>query len=150
MSDAEIRSHIKKYGWYSLNVFDPDSVKPDFIYTIGLEESFNHPEVVIFGLNRDVAHSILGDIVEEIRNNGPLKVAQRIIGMVDGNFEVMFLPMVDEAVPKYLGTACSYYGRRDIRGLVMLWPDKSNVLPNEGGCSLTLQDEALIAIGAVT
>ncbi|GAA5444855.1 hypothetical protein Misp06_03047 [Microbulbifer sp. NBRC 101763] len=68
MNKEEIQGNIKEYGWHFLFVFDPNGEYQDFSYTIGLEESFGHPEIMIFGLKKDSAHAILADIVEDIKS----------------------------------------------------------------------------------
>ena len=54
---------------HNASSWDCESKNPDFCYTIGLEHSYKHPEILIFGLNHSVAHQILADLVLEIQNN---------------------------------------------------------------------------------
>ena len=44
-------SSTKEYGWEGVYVFDANDEKQPFIYSIGLEETYDHPEIMIFGLN---------------------------------------------------------------------------------------------------
>jgi len=142
MSQNSIKENIQKHGWQFQFVFDANGEKEDFAYSIGLEESFDHPEIMIFGLERDTMHSILSDIVSDIRDGTKFKEGVRNGNVLSGEFEVLFKCVKDELLPEYAGIATQYYNR-PIRLMVMFWPDKSNILPTEAGCALTVQNEAL-------
>lgn len=142
MSSASIKEHILKYGWRFQHVFDAEGKKESFAYTIGLEESFGHPEIMIFGLERSTMHSMLQEVVDTVRGGAAFQPDRRYPEILSGEYEVMFKPLKDRAYPDYAGMAMDYYGH-SFRMYVMLWPDKNNVLPSEPGCQLTVQDEAL-------
>lgn len=142
MSSASIKEHIQKYGWRFQYVFDAEGEKENFAYTIGLEESFGHPEIMIFGLKRETMHSLLQEVADAVRGGSAFKPDQRYSEILSGDYQVMFKPLKDSAYPEYAGIATDYY-ERPFRIYVMLWPDKNNVLPTESGCQLTVQDEAL-------
>jgi len=67
VSNVDIAKNIDKHGWHFVHVIDPNSEKPDFSHTIGLEQKYKHPEIIIFGLNKDSAHAIFTDIVADIK-----------------------------------------------------------------------------------
>lgn len=142
MSSSKIKNNIDEYGWHFLFVFDPNGEHVDFSYTIGLEESFDHPEIVIFGLKKDSAHGILSAIVDDIKSGVVMEPNKRLPNVIGGDFEVLFKPIVGSAYEDYLGTAVRYYGK-PFRAQVMFWPDKNNKLPQDEGCEVTIQDEAL-------
>lgn len=145
MSKEEIQRNIQEYGWHFLFVFDPNGEHQDFSYSIGLEESFGHPEIIIFGIKRESAHAIISDIVEDIKSGIAMEPNKKLGNVIGGNFEVMFKPVTATAYKEYLGTAVDYYGK-PFRAQVMFWPDKANILPTEGGCEVTIQDEALAIV----
>ncbi|MDH5178060.1 MAG: DUF4262 domain-containing protein [Gammaproteobacteria bacterium] len=137
-----IEENIKKFGWQYQYVFDEAGEKQDFSYTIGLEESFLHPEIMIFGLKRDQMHKILSELVTDIKKGRVFKPNEKTGDIVAGGYEVMFKPLKEEYIPEYAGTAANYY-KKSFRVYVMLWPDKNNILPTEPGCEITVQNEAL-------
>lgn len=142
MDNEKVKENIDKYGWQYQFVFDPDGEKPDFAYSIGFEESYNHPEIMIFGLKRETMHIILGDIAEEIKNGKFFETNKKIGDVISGDYEVIFKPLIESLHSKYAGAA-TYYYKKPIRIYVMFWPDKNNILPTESNCELTTQDEAL-------
>jgi hypothetical protein len=52
-----------EYGWHAMNVVDGH---PPWTFTIGLSETWNHPELIIIGRSRATAHEMLDAIVVEI------------------------------------------------------------------------------------
>ncbi|MBO6823054.1 MAG: DUF4262 domain-containing protein [Pseudomonadales bacterium] len=148
MARTKIEADIEEHGWHGVHVFDEKSEKEDFSYTIGLEKTWDHPEVIIFGLARDVSHQLLWSVVEDIKAQGAVKQKSRVPGVLAGDYEVIFLPVRKTAYADYFGTALGYYNQ-EFRALVMLWPDKDNVLPTEAGCQVTVQREALGIIDGV-
>ena len=65
--DRKVIRDVNVHGWHVVNV-PPESETPGWLFTIGLHHNFSHPELVIFGLDRDVAHSVLNNLGEGIRN----------------------------------------------------------------------------------
>ncbi|MEJ1464577.1 MAG: DUF4262 domain-containing protein [Candidatus Sedimenticola sp. (ex Thyasira tokunagai)] len=137
-----IEDNIKKYGWQYQFVFDEAGENADFSYTIGLEESFSHPEIMIFGLKKDQMHSILSDLVDDIKRGRVFNPNKKTGDVVAGDYEVIFKPLKEEYIPEYAGVAERYY-KKTFRVYIMLWPDKNNLLPTEPNCELTVQNEAL-------
>ena len=142
MSSNDIRDNIEEYGWHFLFVFDPNGERENFAYSIGLEERYNHPEIILFGLKQESAHAVLTDVVEDIKSGVNMEPNKRHSNVIGGGFDVLFKPIINSAYSEYLGTAIDYYGKK-FRAQVMFWPDKANVLPTEEGCVLTIQNEAL-------
>ncbi|WP_017446138.1 DUF4262 domain-containing protein [Gayadomonas joobiniege] len=137
-----IAENIKNYGWQFQFVFDKEGKKVDFAYSIGFERSFDHPEIMIFGLKRETMHSLLSSIAGELKNGKEYKPNTKVTGVLSGNYEVMFKPLDEKWHNELAGIAARYYAK-SFRIYVMLWPDKNNTLPIENGCTLTLQNEVL-------
>ncbi len=140
--DKNIQSDIQEYGWHCLNVFDPEGINPDFVYSIGFEETYNHPEIMIFGLESSKSHHILSDIANDIKDGVALKTNTKLRNIIGGDYDVIFKEVKTNDFSKFLGTAVDYYDK-PFRAWVMFWPDKNNVLPTEKGCLATNQSEAL-------
>ncbi|MCG7981357.1 MAG: DUF4262 domain-containing protein [Candidatus Thiodiazotropha lotti] len=137
-----IEENIAKYGWQFQYVFDETGENQDFSYTIGLEESYSHPEIMIFGLKREQMHAILTDVVNDIKVGRVFKPNEKTRGVLAGDYEVLFRPLREDCIQEYAGIAERYY-KRPFRVYIMLWPDKNNILPTEPDCKLTVQNEAM-------
>ncbi len=141
MSEA-IAADIEKHGWHVLHVVDAERKRPAFSYSIGFEQTFGHPEIVIFGLRRDVAQTILADIAADLGRGVRFEPYERLASVLGPDLEVQFRPVHDRAFEEYLGRAVQFYGK-PFRAWVMIWPDKEGRLPGEPGCKVTSQDEAV-------
>ena len=136
------QNHIDTFGWSFLNVFDPNGENPDFSYSIGFEETFNFPEIMIFGLDNKTAHQIISDIAQDLKDGIRYELNKKHKNVISGDFEVEFKEVKKEFFSSYLGTAVDFY-RKPFRAWVLFWPDKNNILPIEKGCEITVQNEAL-------
>jgi len=136
--EDQLKNNIEQHGWQCQYVFD----KNEFSYSIGFEESFNHPEIMIFGLNKDTMHALLSDIADEIKQGRVFEPNTKTGDILSGDYEVIFKPLKADMYSEYAGIATRYYNK-PFRVLVMFWPDKNNVLPTEPNCELTVQNEAL-------
>lgn len=59
---------IAKFGWGVIGVSeDAKRAAPPFAYTVGLTQSFGHPELLIFGVQPEIAQAILNTAGERIR-----------------------------------------------------------------------------------
>ena len=50
--EEEIAEVVREHGWYAASVSDHD---PPFLYSIGLMQTSDHPELIVFGLEPDNA-----------------------------------------------------------------------------------------------
>src|SRR5262245_13897008 len=68
LDDHELRvlGHIEQHGWTVTNIREHDG-NPGWAFTIGLFESYGHPEVIIFGMSAESRHSILNWIGENAK-----------------------------------------------------------------------------------
>ncbi len=142
MSLEKIKADIQEFGWHSLFVFDPKGENANFHYTVGFEETFNHPELLFFGLSQEAGHGILTDLANDIKSGKSFEANKKLNGVVGGDFTVIFKPVIDPSNTDYLAGAQNYY-KKPFRAFVMFWPDKQNILPFEESCEVTVQDEAL-------
>ena len=64
--DEKILADVAEYGWHVLKIYEQDET-PGWAFSIGLYKSFNHPEIVVFGLNDDLMHFLINSIGEDVR-----------------------------------------------------------------------------------
>ena len=62
---------IRTYGWQLLQITDTNP----WSYTIGLLESYDHPELMITGLEFDVQNRVIRKIVDSIETTGSVDLA---------------------------------------------------------------------------
>ena len=66
--DKKVLPTLEEWGWYVISV----GAQPPFSYSIGLFEHFQHPEIILFGLNSKRRHGIVNDAYKA----GPERVEQ--------------------------------------------------------------------------
>lgn len=97
---------------------------------------------MVFGLEKEIAHQILTDIADDLKNGLHYEVDKKINNVLSGDLKVVFKKVNTEAFDEFLGTAVNFY-QKPFRALVMFWPDKKSLFPFEDGCVVTIQNEAL-------
>jgi hypothetical protein len=146
----KIRSDISEYGWHCLSVGqsvdNKDSSFIPFSYTIGLTKTFEHPELIIFGLPRASAHGVLDECVLKVREAGALPEHERIPQVLARDLDVVLRPMRPEHYSEYVGTALRFFGEEPVRTSIVFWPDANNLLPWESGCESTGQEPLLALV----
>ncbi|PTB97237.1 DUF4262 domain-containing protein [Marivirga lumbricoides] len=125
-----IVSDIKEYDCH-LALIESDGYLPAFVYSIGLFETFQHPEVIVFGLKTDVMGNIINHIRDEIRAGKTFNSGTKYSGFLEG-FEIQFLDVNKDSYPDYFGYAGWYYKNNfDFPALQLVWPDKESRWPWE-------------------
>lgn len=86
---SKVHRDIERVGWSVIGVFptEGDEPKASYSYTIGLLETEQHPELIVFGLPPEQAHGILSCAVDLIREGTRLEAGRRY-GRVLRGFDV--------------------------------------------------------------
>jgi Domain of unknown function (DUF4262) len=143
---AKTRADVEKYGWHCLHVAPRVGESgANFTYTIGLFETYGHPEIMIFGLGRESAHGVLRECADMIKAGTRFPVGQPVQDVLSGDFPVIFKAVKLEHYDEYLGTAMRYYGEKPFEAWVLFWPDKDYKFAWESE-KLPSQEEALSVV----
>jgi hypothetical protein len=141
--DTKVSSDIQEYGWHCLHVSPRVGEEgASFTYTIGLVLTYDHPELMIFGLGREKSHRILCKCVEMIKSGTQFPTNERVSDVLARDFDVVFKPVRKECFGEYLGTAVRHYGHKEFGAYVLFWPDKEDRFVWESS-ELSPQAEAL-------
>ena len=100
--DARVRDHIARFGWH-LVLIPPTTEAPGWVHTIGLEERFAHPELIVFGGDFSVLAPLLNALA--------------------------FRPIAAKWIEPFLGNAAWHYRRDAIPALQCFWPDAMGRFP---------------------
>jgi hypothetical protein len=129
---AKVVSDVERFGWHCLHVYPRVGQEGvGFTYTIGLSATLAHPEIAIFGLDRDRSHRILADCVHDIRNGTRYPLGEPIKDVVGGDVPVIFRAVRAERLADCFGTATRYYGNAPFSATVMFWPTREGRWPWE-------------------
>jgi hypothetical protein len=101
---------------------------PGWSYSIGLYDSFRHPEIIIFGLPSDVMNRAINILAETIRSGKMYEAGFEYQEPFDGIKCVFHL--VDKSwYPIFAGRAIRFYEGQDFPLLQCIWPDREKNYP---------------------
>ena len=106
---------------------------PSFAYSAGIEESWHHPELIVFGLDYDLSTLLITEATNFIR--GGASFTDQNSHCRIGGINVRFLEVPTNGARQYLCETAAYYGEKKFRVLQMLWSDEQGRFPSDPQCS---------------
>jgi len=136
--EDEIAEVVREHGWFAASISDHD---PPFLYTIGLMQSCDHPEFIVFGLDADNAHALFSQLIRDIRDGQRYdKPGVRTIHLGGDAHRVGLRPVHPTQHELYLGFAmgyCRHIGRwGELAAMQVFWPDAAGKFPFDAGSDL--------------
>lgn len=132
MTDGEkdFFAKIDKFGWHVMNVENTDGQEgPTFSYSTGIFEHYGKPELIVFGLKKELRQSVINLYGEDIRNGTRGFTNEHYYdGFIEG-FEILMLDAGEVARKDYACWADWYYERKPFPILQCVWPSTSGVWP---------------------
>jgi len=104
-----IDATIERFGWYIQGVVGHEPPALDWAYSIGLAQRFGHPELVVVGVEAEIAAEAINDLGEMVRSGRRLAPGSSVeladgdvaIGMVhSAHFETGLMAMWHEYYDK--------------------------------------------------
>jgi hypothetical protein len=136
--EKKVLDDVKARGWHVMKVLE-DNQGPGFAYTIGLQHSFQHPELIVVGLPADLSHLTL-NIAGQANQRG----ARFVVGQQTHLFfedRVCTFRMVPEAqFLNYLGWDLWFYDGPVFTAMQLLWPDAQGRFPWSIGVEVAFRD----------
>ena len=102
--------------------------EPAFAYSLGLYESFGHPEIIIFGLDLDTMHQLINDAGERIRKGESFEDGQEDDQLLD-NYRCAFQTVNVKHYERLFGFTGWYYKGWNFPAVQLVWPDMHNRFP---------------------
>ena len=139
-TDAEeqkLLDDIREYGWHCIGVVGDHKHEP-FTYTIGLFQSYGHPELLVYGLPRDIAHSVLAIAAEAAATGTPIDLDKPTDMLLEG-YPCVFVPVPLVQYAEHVGFARWYYAGDSFPVQQVVWPSKDGLFPWHPHASLTLR-----------
>ena len=121
--------NIDKYGLQVI-IVSSTNYSSSFAYSIGLKRTYNHPEIICFGLSNDLGHEIINDVANIIEN-GEIIESGKIYNNIFGNGRATFLKVDKRNIENYFGAALNYYEDEEFSALQLIWTDRNDKFPWE-------------------
>ncbi|MCP4985274.1 MAG: DUF4262 domain-containing protein [Colwellia sp.] len=123
-----VHKNIENTGWQVLGV--PADDEPGISYTIGLTESYGHPEIIMSGLSVKFMHALLNDIGELIKTGSTFEHGQYANNIIRDS-AVLFTEVSDENKAEYLRLSSLYYEGKSFKALQCVWADENEEYPQD-------------------
>ena len=104
-----VRDDVQRHGWSIIYVMDEDKVAPSFAYSVGLFESFRHPEIIVVGLTESLANPLINTIGFCIGQEGVRYEGGRYYGGILEHFDCYMHAVRPESYEGYVGWDLWYY-----------------------------------------
>ena len=127
--DAKVLADVKEYGWHVVRIRARDEL-PGWAFSIGLYKNFTHPEIIVFGLDIDVAHSLINTVGDDVKAGKKFEIDGQYSDLID-TYSCTFKPVKSKWYDAFLGYANWFYDGIDYSVLQCVWPDKNHRYPWE-------------------
>ncbi len=129
----KIRWVVETNGWCAEPVLgSEDPPRPPYTFTCGFEDSWGHPEVVIFGLQPVAARGLLEMMAEYLDAGGELPVGE-FKGLLDNDLRSALLPIPLDDHLDLFEDLTAYHEGTNYRVRQFVWPDRAGMLPWDDG-----------------
>ncbi len=126
--ERQILDHIERHGCSVTSVFDPDGVAPPFTYSIGITKTTGAPELIVVGLESDLAHWLVNEYKRRTRKGETFEPGVPYAGFLEG-FDVRFGAVSRGNRERYMRSACWLHGGPDFEALQLIWPSTTGTWP---------------------
>jgi len=128
--ERELLDNIEEFGFQVTSVVPEDG--PAWSYTIGLHDQLSKPEFVITGMPSKLAHSVLRDIVDRLREGESFDDGCRKSHVLQ-KVECEFRLVEPRWIERLLLSAVWFNGNTEFQVLQCVYPDFENRFPWEAG-----------------
>lgn len=123
-----ISQNIKEHG-YHIGVVDGDDYLPSFAFSIGLYKTYNHPEVILFGLPKEIMQVALNTICQNVQKKQVYSIGTEYNDLLN-KYPVQFVEVQKENYFNYLDYCKYFYNDTDnFPALQLIWTDKKGHFP---------------------
>jgi hypothetical protein len=125
--ERKIIADIEEFDWHCMHIREENG-EPPWTFTIGLYETWQHPELIITGLSKEVTHQMLDTIAVRIEENRPIDLSNTTDALLTG-YSCCFLDVPKENYFINVGFARWYYQGNDFPLYQIVWPSKEGHFP---------------------
>ncbi len=147
LKNKDIELLVEKHGWQSIFVSGTEGTDC-FIYSIGFEESYQHPEIIFFDYGVENSHSLMSHIANLIQDGKSFTDKGTYLKILTKPYQAMFVVLNDAVISEYLLLANKYYNK-PFDAMLMILSDEQGVFPHENGYKLKDQQTVVTILGSM-
>lgn len=126
----KVHHDIEEFGWSAMHIFGDQNNPIMFTYTVGLKETYNHPELIIYGISdSELAHGLLRCAVDLIKDGTRFEDGVRYTDIMQDPYP---MEARDHPPGRPLNWATKYYGE-EVGAIQLVWPDANGKFPEDEG-----------------
>jgi hypothetical protein len=122
---------VNTVGWHAA-IVEPDDGHHGWAFSVGFTQTFDHPEVAVFGLPADVLLGVLDAIGRTLQEGRSYADGQEN-DLLAPPYRCVFRGIDVSWLARLLPDAAWFYGARPFSALQLVWPDRAHRLPWEAG-----------------
>jgi Domain of unknown function (DUF4262) len=126
-NDRKLLKDVAEYGWHVV-VIPEESGTPGWAFSVGLYQSYQHPEVVVFGLPGELLPAVVNIIGAEVKAGNTFLAGQDYPDILEAVLCTL-RNVQQEWYRPFLGYATWYYRGTAFPVLQCIWPDKGQRYP---------------------
>jgi hypothetical protein len=134
--DAKVLGDIQRVGWHVTGVFAQKNEKgPEWVFSVGLFHSFQHPEVLVFGLPFERCIDVVNVIGQEVQAGKRYEPGGEYADILEDPYRCVFREVDRQHYSDYVGYALWFYEDDPFPLMQCFWPDKKGLFPWDNGCN---------------
>ena len=125
-----VLTNVEQYGWHCTSVTQRERAE-DFVpfsYTVGLFDRFGASELIVFGLDENVAHSIFKIYVNRLWVGEPIPLDEACADLIQ-NYSCAFVPVPRTRYNEFVFSALWFYAEVEFPLHQLVWPDADGAYP---------------------
>ncbi|MFZ2266289.1 MAG: DUF4262 domain-containing protein [Azonexus sp.] len=126
-SEIKLLEDVEKFGWHCLNILAEDELPP-YSFTVGLYHSYQHPELMIFGLPANLAHQILRIAADAIKSGKPINLELPTEELLRG-YSCCFVEVPVSHYEENMGFCRWFYEGDSFPLYQIVWPSREGHFP---------------------
>lgn len=129
-AQSKIIENIEKNGWSLVGVFGEEEGDFGHVYTVGLEHSFEHPEIAVVGVPFSTASGLLNGLAGLIADGRRFRPGEKPTDLpVRGR--IRFDSIARHHYEDYLNVGRWFYKGEEFRALQIVWPGPDGRYPDD-------------------
>lgn len=137
-SEQKVLDDIAEFGWHCIRIL-AEGQHVEYSFTVGLFQTYRHPELIIFGLPPEVAHQILSVAAHEAKRGTPLDLSFPTDSLLHG-YSCCFAEVPVWEYCEHVGYCRWYYLGNNFPLYQIVWPSHSGLFPWHPDASQEFKD----------